>query len=281
MKETILFTGKSGKVTNQDLDNAIRAIGAHDTDVLYIHTAMNFGTPTAMGKKELLESIYQVFESLAIPTLIFPTYTFSFCNGTSYDVQKTKTSMGILNDFARQKHKAVRSVDPLMSNALIGKHTEFINAIGKRSIGADSTFDLLHRTGLRVKFLFMGPRIGDCFTYMHYIEEQEGVPYRYNRKFKGEITNGDKTYTDEYELFVRYSNVYPGPGTHVYGNIMFERNIAKGKRIGDSAIAVVDEKQAYACYVELLKMSPSFYIKEVFDEADNTTEFLVKDMVAL
>ena len=70
------------------------------------------------------------------------------------------------------------------------------------------TFDLIHRTSLNVKFLFLGPSIGDCYTYMHYKEERVNAPYRYNKTFKGIITDKGHSYEDSFDLFVRYSNAF-------------------------------------------------------------------------
>jgi aminoglycoside 3-N-acetyltransferase len=281
MIETVLFNSKKGRVTNVDFFNALCSIGAGDTDVLYIHTALNFGIPGSLRKKELLDSLYDTLKELGVATIILPTYTFSFCNGVDFNLQDSKTPMGLLNDFIRQKEEAIRSVDPLMSNVLVGKHTEFVTNIEKCSVGRNSTFDLLHKTNLKVKFLFLGPRIGDCFTFMHYIEERENVPYRYRRMFSGKITDGATSYEDSFELFVRYGNVHPGPGSYIYENILLERQIAKKIKIGDSAITILDEKPAFACYVDLLKLSPSFYISEPFDDKSKTTDFEIKNMVAL
>ncbi len=281
MEEIILFNSKRGSVTNLDLLNTLLSLGARDTDVLYIHTALNFGVPALPKKKELLELLLEVITELKVDTIIFPTYTFSFCNGVSYDLKNSKTQMGVLNDFVRQRPEVQRSIDPLMSNVLIGKDKSFVTDIGKCSIGENSTFDLLHKTQQKVKFLFLGPKIGDCFTHMHYMEERENVPYRYKRNFEGEINDGQKTYQDSYELFVRYSNVFPGAGSYIYENILLEKGIAQRQKAGDSTITILDEKPAYDCYTDLLKMSPSFYLNDIFEPAAKTTEFNVTNMVAL
>jgi aminoglycoside 3-N-acetyltransferase len=168
-----------------------------------------------------------------------------------------------------------------MSNVLVGKHTEFVTNIGKFSVGKNSTFDLLHKTDLKVKFLFLGPKIGDCFTHMHYIEDEQNVPYRYNKPFEGIINDGNHTYTDTYNLFVRYSNVFPGGGSYVYENLLYERGICKKKQLGNGRISIIEEQEAYNCYVELLNISPSFYITEPFNLVDNTKEFVAHNMVAL
>jgi aminoglycoside 3-N-acetyltransferase len=246
MKEILLFTGKNGSVTNKDLFEALQKLGAQNADVLYIHTALKFGTPNLLiPKKQLLFEILEVIKSLNVSTLIFPTYTFSFCNGNIFDVQNSKTPMGLLNDFVRSQEGAIRSIDPLMSNVLIGKHKEFVTNIGNSSIGDNSTFDLIHRTSLNVKFLFLGPSIGDCYTYMHYIEERVNAPYRYNKCFKGIITDKGHSYEDSFDLFVRYSNAFPGAGSYIYENILIEREEAKRIALGDGLITITDEKKSF------------------------------------
>jgi aminoglycoside 3-N-acetyltransferase len=282
MKEQVLFYTNGGQITNKDFVAALRSIKADESDILYIHTGLNFGVPNReLKKQQLLECLYESIATMDVPTLIFPTYTFSFCNGVDYSVQNSKSPMGLLNEYVRTKDDAIRSLDPLMSNVLVGKHREFVTDIGKSSVGIGSTFDMLHKTNLTVKFLFLGPKVGDCFTHMHYIEAEQQVPYRYYRNFTGKISNGNEVYEDSYELFVRYNNVFPGGGSYIYENLMIERGICQRKALGNGMISIIAEKPAYECYVELLRLSPSFYITEPFDEANNTTSFNVTNMVAL
>jgi aminoglycoside 3-N-acetyltransferase len=282
MQKQILFRNGSELISNIDILNTLKVLEVDQTDVLYVHTALNFGVPNREIKKQvLLELLFEILLKLDISTLIFPTYTFSFCNGDPFSVQDSKTPMGLLNEYIRNQPGVLRSRDPLMSNALVGTHREFVENIGKFSVGDNSTFDLLHKTNLKVKFLFFGPKIGDCFTHMHYIENEQNVPYRYNRSFSGLIKDGETEYTDTYELFVRYSNVFPNEGSYIYGNILTERGICKKAKIGASAVSVLEEKPAYETYVELLKLSPNFYIKEIFEVDENTTMFSAKNMVAL
>lgn len=282
MEKIELFKIDNRWLTNIDFLNVLNEIEASDADVLYIHSSLNFGIPnTNLKKKELLSALLNVILSLNINTIIFPTYTFSFCNGQDFDIQNSKTSMGILNDFVRQNNNAIRSHDPLMSNVLIGEHKEFVSNIGKNSCGENSTFDLLHKTNLKVKFLFFGAIIGDCFTYMHYIEERVKAPYRYNKLFSGNIINNGIIKKEDFNLFVRYGNVFPGPGSYIYENILIEKGIAKKVKFGNSFISLVDEKGAYDMYVKLITQYPSFFIREVFDENQKIPNIPIENMVSL
>jgi aminoglycoside 3-N-acetyltransferase len=281
MNEKILFKDKTRSlITNNQIFDSLNNLGANKCDILYVHTALNFGIPM-IKKLCLLEELYLIFLDLAVPTLIFPTFTFSFPNKEDFNVQNSKTPMGLFNEYFRNQQDVIRSVDPLMSNALLGKHTEFITDIGKNSCGKDSTFDCLHKTELNVKFLFFGTRIGDCFTFMHYIEDKLKVPYRYERPFTGKIINHDNSYTDTYNLCVRYSNVFPGSGSYIYENILLERGIARQEKLGDTQITIVPERAAFVIYQDIIQSYPCFFISDPFDESKKTTEFNVEKMVAL
>lgn len=282
MQKIDLFKSKNGWISNLDIYNTLKQLDADQTDVLYIHTSLSFGIPNLeIKKKALLQHLFAIIQSLHVKTIIFPTYTFSFCNGQDFDLQNSKTSMGVLNDYVRQQSGAIRSVDPLMSNVLLGEETALVTNIGTHSCGENSTFDLLHKTSKKVKFLFLGTLIGDCFTYMHYIEDRVRAPYRYNKKYSGKIINNGVETVVDYDLIVRYGNVFPGTGSYIYENILIERGIAKKVKVGDSSISIVDEPKAYETYVELITRYPNFFIKDVFNESEKTPHIPVENMISL
>lgn len=282
MTEKILFKSSTGEpVSNRSLVEKLKEMGAADCDVLYVHTALTFGVPQ-LKKTELLDALLEVFRALRVRTLIFPTFTFSFPNGEAFDVQNSKTPMGILNEYFRKQPGVIRSVDPLMSVALEGEHTEFATSIGKNSCGEDSTFDMLHKTELSVKFLFFGTRVGDCFTFMHYLEDLFKAPYRYPKPFTGTIINNGCEYTDTFNLCVRYSNAFPGPGSYIYENILLERGIARQTKVGESQMTLVPESAASVIYQDLLVAYPSFFLSAPFEDAKKSTEFKLNGpMIAL
>ncbi len=277
-----LFRHDGQDITGGHLLDTLRQMGAHECDVLYVHSGMQFGLPNiSIGKTVLLESLVDVLMSLNVSTIVMPTYTFSFCNGEPYDVEKTSSSMGTLNEYLRVKHQWERSRDPLMSNILHGGNQYLIRDIGKCSVGEGSTFDLLSKSGLVVKFLFMGPRVHDCFTYMHYLEAIRKVPYRYDFNFTGAIQDRGRRYEDTYTLFIRDSGVNAGAGAKIYENIMIERGLAARRRLGAGNLTIVELNAARDTYLELLDLSPNFYIDEIFQSPTRSPIFEKKKMVAL
>ncbi len=167
MSQQLLFkTAQGNPVTSDDLRAALDGVQAHDCRVLYMHSGLSFGLPNPeLGRAQLLDAIYQTVRGLGVPTLCVPTFTFSFCNGEDYDSKRSRSRMGALNEYIRQRPEAVRSVDPLMSVAVVGEDRDLAENLGHASIGINSTFDKLSRRQ-GVKFLFLGVRLGDCFTYI-------------------------------------------------------------------------------------------------------------------
>lgn len=283
MNEVNLFLSKEGTwVTNKTMLETLTSIGADQCDTLYIHTSLSFGTPNLLlKKKELLSEILNVIKNLGVKTICMPTFTFSFCNGLDYDPVKSPSRMGVLNEFFRKQDGVIRSNDPLMSVALMGEDKDLVTGIGHVSCGENSTFDKIrHRDN--VKFLFLGPKIGDCLTYMHYLEWLYSVDYRYNRIFRGVVNINGNSNVEEYSLFVRYNSVIPNTASYDYEQKMYDNGSALITKCGDGTISIVDEKSASAEYKKCLDINPYFFVdfkNDVF--VKDKTFKLEHEMVAM
>ena len=261
MNEVNLFLAKDGKwVTNKSMIETLLSLGADKCDILYIHTSLSFGTPNPdLKKKAMLGELLNVIKELGVKTVCMPTFTFSFCNGLDYNPATSASRMGVLNEFFRKQEGVIRSADPLMSVALLGEDKDLVTGVGHVSCGENSTFDKLrHRDN--VKFLFLGPKIGDCLTYMHYMEWLYSVDYRYNRVFRGNVTIGDKTSVEEYALFVRYKSVVPNTASYDYEQKMYDNGTAFVAKCGDGTISIVDEKDASVEYKKCLDENPYYFV---------------------
>lgn len=281
MEKVKLFRDSDGVwLTNTELLCRLRDMGAHDCDVLFVHTALNFGMPNPeLRPKELLGELLGVLRSLAVPTLCMPTFTFSFCNGKSFDASASRSRMGALNEYFRKQPGVIRSRDPLMSVALEGKDRHLVTEIGHHSIGENSTYDMLHHT-VGVKFLFMGPRIGECFTFMHYLEWLYEVDYRYSRTFRGKVLEDGVEREDEYDLFVRYKGVLPNDRSFTYEDEMVSAGAAGRISCGNGFLSVVSEEEGTGYYRDCLLRDPHYFV-DVEAPVKDRTFILTGEMVAL
>lgn len=241
--DSVLFKSVQGDVRNGDFKAALQKIGASECDVLYVHTDMTFGLPV-LPRKALLEEILAIFLDLGVKTLIFPTFTFSFCNNEIYDPLASKSQMGAINEFARKSGLGLRTLDPLLSVYVIGDPLNLDNEPGIESIGKDSTYDRLHNSGEDVKFLFFGADMSACFTYTHYMEAIMNVPYRYPRKFEGKIKLEGREKSADAILHTTYSNCALNP-VPVTRNMMSAAKQLHIRQLGDGNLCCFSEEDAF------------------------------------
>ena len=280
MNEPKLFLASDGNwITPSVLLRALEAVQAGACEVLYLHTGLTFGQPNPeLGRQGLLESLHGLLAQMGIPSLCLPAFTFSFCNGEAFQVQTSRCRMGALNEYFRAQPGTVRSVDPLMSNLLVGVDRDLVTGLGKDSAGSGSTFHQLHLRGPKVRFLFFGVTASDCFTYTHYVEEMLSVPYRYQRSFHGCITDGERTWEDDFRLFVRYHGVVPATDGKLERSLRDQGHL-RLVPCGDSSISCVDEPSAYATITAQIEADTHAYI--ALDPKDGDRTFQAKRMVAL
>ena len=279
MKDTTLFHAREA-VTTSDLLRALEAVGAGDCRLLYVHSEMSFGKPNpALGKTGLLQAVLDALLALGVPTLCVPTFTFSFCNGVAYDPRQSRSKMGAFNEFVRKLPEAERSIDPLMSSAVLGADHQVVRDLGHHSIGAGSTFDKIHAAG-DARFLFLGVSASKCFTYTHYVEERLRVPYRYDRDFTGTIIEGDERREATYTLYARYKGVVPGSSTRFEDLLVADGRMQK-VACGDNFIASVAEPVAYDAMAAKIHEDLPYFLAGPPPEDRDTSFELTGEMVAL
>ncbi len=274
MENKELFTSQNGIIDKKLMLEKLKEVEADKCDVLYIHTDMTFGLPVkGIKRNELLASLLDVIETLNVRTLVFPTFTFSFCNNEVYDVENSKTSMGALNEYVRKTNKGTRTADPLLSVYVIGDHLNLVDDLGIYSIGKDSNYDRIHTCKKDVRFLFFGAAMSACFTYTHYMEAILNSPYRYDRLFRGTIIkNGVEYKNEERCLYTTYANCRLNMNP-VVEDAMRAKNQLNISPIGDTSFCCFKEKDAYNTIVELLEQDPLCLTDGKYDNSIKDTSY--------
>lgn len=241
--KTELFKDTKGVIyTLEDVISSLKKLGADKAEVLYIHTDIGFGKPL-LKRKEFVAKLYEAIVSLGVKTLIFPTYTFSFCNNEAYDVDNSKCTMGMLNEYARKRENSFRTLDPLLSVCVIGDVPEDFHNLSKSSCGKGSSFEILSKSDKNM-ILFFGAKPTQCFTFLHYVEEIYNVPYRYPKEFTGTVIDGDKETQETYSLFTLYDTVTPSVDI-TFQNHLEDKGILTRVTLGEKEIMLVKGKSVH------------------------------------
>ena len=132
------------------------------------------------------QTVIDVLLELLTPegTLIMPTFNFDFNKGQPWDVRTTPSQMGVLTELVRTDPRAKRVFHPFYSFAIIGKYAdELTRERYKSSYERSSVFGKLR--DLDGKIMIIGLDYTHSLTFVHHVEQMEGVDYRFIKAFSG------------------------------------------------------------------------------------------------
>lgn len=169
-----------------DITRALRAAGVGRGDLVFSHSNIGFfGQLDGATSAAELYAIFKraIFDVLGPDgTFVVPTFSYSSCHGKPFDVLTTPGQCGLLTECVRRDSAAVRSADPNFSVAAIGARAQELCAnVAPHPFGPDSFWQrFLERDGRLVNFNF-----DSGTTFMHYVERELAVPYRWDKSFRG------------------------------------------------------------------------------------------------
>ena len=273
-KDLVLFIADDGEITYADIVNSLKEVGADKCKILLLHTGISFGLPSkGIGRKQLVKYLYDAVCELNVETLVMPTFTFSFSNFEEFNINNSRTRMGMLNEYVRKLPEAVRSNDPMMSFCVVGKNKELINVSGNKCLGTGSFFDNLHHAE-NVNIAFFGTNLEDCFTYQHYVEEQMRVPYRYDKAFKGIVIDENGVKKEKtYIMYVKYRDVIPFTPPE-FSKSMIEKGVLKKVKLGNAYVSCFSEEDAYKETYTWINRNVNAFLAEPYDSKPLVKEYL-------
>lgn len=180
--------------------------------------------------------------------------------------------MGALNEFLRKEEGRYRTEDPLLSLSVPDDiKTKFFNP-SEHSLGIGSGLDALHHMK-EVKFLFLGARLHDCFTYLHYVEKILDVPYRYDQPFTGTVIdeNGNTTERTQY-IHTACKGVKLREDTR-FEDYLTEYGFLKKVPLGNSFVSCISEEDAYREIVRAIENDPMYFLAEPYRKEDLKHEY--------
>lgn len=181
-------------------------------------------------------------------TVLIPVFNWDFCKGVTFDIRKTVSRTGALGNAALKRADFKRSKHPLYSFMIWGKDRDMLTEMDpKDAFGEDSVFGYLHRN--KAKALVIGLPTLSGLTFIHYVEQMVGVPYRYSKDFTaGYIDEEGNESQKTYSMYVRDLDMDPRhiDGFRPLGDILEERGVSVTYRMNDVEFHIVDLAEMYA-----------------------------------
>lgn len=180
-------------------------------------------------------------------TILFPTFNYDFCRGEPFDYKNSlPQNMGALSNRAFKREDFKRTKHPIFSFMVWGKYQkELVNLNNISSFGIDSPFGFLYLK--KAKMLLIDVEYNHSFTYLHFVEQQAGVDYRYNKIFEAPyIDENGKKEIKKYSMLVRDLKKGVVNNSNPLGKILEEKGISKVYNVlGESVWRVVDLNRSF------------------------------------
>ena len=249
----------------------IKKIGVNEGDTLYI--ASDITNLLYIAKSEcgirikqrddfLNKFVNTLQEAVGTEgTLLFPVFSWDFCRGKGFDINKTQGEVGALNnwilnnrdDFRRTKH-------PMYSFMVWGKLAHTFLAMNNQDAWGDAgPFTYLRDNG--GKQLFFDIEAHQGITFGHYVEQCVDVPYRHPKYFFGDYT--DKNGITEkrcYSMYVRDLDVIQE--ISITNDWLISNGVATGCDCNGISLTLCELEKAYPLiYNDMKNMSGANTLK--------------------
>ena len=244
--------------------DALRSLGIKETDDLCVHSDVKaLGFPAVQPEQMNGPLFLGVFEkvlqmSVCRGTLLMPTFTYSFCKGERFEVEKTPSTVGVLTEYFRNSAGTRRTGDPIFSFAVRGERAEEYIKISDICFGQDSVFDKLYQNG--GKLLALGSPLRSSVTFVHYIENKAHVPYRYDKQFSGTIVSHGCEMQHTCTYFVRALDRPSIFREDILMKFLEDSDNLKVAPFGAGKLLLVDARRMCDDLSAVLRESPSFLL---------------------
>lgn len=203
--------------------------------------------------------------------LLFPTFNWDFCKGNDYHYKTTESFCGTLSNTALKRNDFLRTKNPIYSFAVTGKDMELIsNLEHKDCFSLDSPFGYLINKKAKNLFIDLHYRLGG-FPFVHVVEQEVGVNYRYIKNFTGFYTDKDKKKTKQtFSMYVRdlKKNIGATFISEKFDEILIKNNAFQKLKIlnNSSEAQIINIKAAYDLLKKDLANNGDFIFSAKIDE---------------
>jgi aminoglycoside 3-N-acetyltransferase len=242
-----------------DLKAALDRLPLERGTVVFCHANLGyFGRAGGIATSgDLCEMFFESVMERVGGGLCVPTFTYSFQNGEVFDRQSSASKMGVFAEWVRKLVGAYRSFDPCYS--VSGVHAGFVNGpVAENSFdGMTSFFAKFTRAGGQV----LNFNFDAGSTFVHWVERELRVPYRFDKTFDGVIRDRGQDRPMRNTIWVRYLDDALEARFEVFDAIAREQGKFVTTKLGRGEMGVISAGDTYNLIAETLPKRPWFLTK--------------------
>jgi len=246
----------------KNFEKIIQSLEVKTNDIIMLHSDLSDFSKGNWGNK--CNTFYKYLTNYfnGNGTILVPAFSYSFCKNGYFDNLKSKSEVGIFDEFFRLQKNILRSYHPIFSFSCYGAlKNEFVNNNSNSATGNGSIFEKFF--SMRGKILFFGARFITSCTFLHFVEQTNRISYRYSKIFKGDIRLNNKLIKNkQYEFYVRATErmkFFEYKKKTKIEEDLLKNGILKIKKKNNFRISVCDSQELYYFVKNKLKYS-KYYI---------------------
>jgi aminoglycoside 3-N-acetyltransferase len=249
--------------SKNDIVKALKFVGIGLGDNIFVHSNVGFfgRLQNALSPSDYYtifkEAIFEVIG--ASGTLNFPTFSYSFCRKKTFDIKETPGDCGLLSECARCDREAIRSCDANFSIVALGKNADFFTRDATAySFGPGSFWNRFHEKN----GIFCNLNFDAGSTFIHYVERELGVAYRFDKAFQGNIRLGDELHEGVFYHFC-YDLMRPEhtPDFSKFDRVAKSLGHARVANVGRGQIVAISAQDTFKVIQHELTHDQAFLIK--------------------
>ena len=270
------------KVTEKEINSSLaQVINENDSIFIIFSGISSFGHKLIWEPSLIPEKIVSCLMNFIGKkrTLIFPTFTINFAKTRKFDIEKTLSINGTLSDEAISNSNFFRTSHPMYSYSIYGKLSNELKELNTSTAWGDNSV-MSWLTKKNAKILILGEPWHTSCSILHHAEELTQVPYRYYKKFKGDLfVNGKFKSKCSEIVYSRSKNIYPiWDHTQIYTRLISKNKIFKSN-YPYFPIESTNMKDYVDETLNMLLENPYAYIKNV-TEVKNWVENSKKNEIS-
>jgi len=249
-----------------NIQDVFKKLGIKSSDTIFIHgdAGAAFELKEINIKERLNHFLNQIINFIDEKgTIIIPSFSYSFTKNEDFDVHNTPSDLGAFSEAFRGLSGVLRSKNPNFSVCSIGKYAkEYSNSSIYDCFGKNTAFDLMQKHN--AKIVCLGCDFSRI-TFVHYLEQEIEVPYRYLKTFSGIIKDEERIEKINNTYYVRdLSFESQGELTSVK-DLSHQKGLLGIERYGRFPVLSINTNDFYLVAKEILSQDPYGLTKHRFN----------------
>ena len=247
----------------KDIVQSLADVGLKLGDTIFCHSNLGFFGKLKGGDSR--ERVYQIFKESIFEvigdrgTLVVPTFSYSFCNEQEFDIDNTPSVCGFFSEEVRKDSDSIRSLDANFSVSAIGdKANQLTENSSIYTFGEDSFWERFYK--LKGKICNFNFDSGS--TFVHFVERELKVPYRFDKKFSGIAKiSGERKELYFYHFCYDLDKPWDAPEFSKLDKQAKNCDLAKTANLGKGQIVCISAEDTYSLIQNEIEKDPYFLRK--------------------